>query len=41
MYSEPYLDGDDIEAVAVKHALEKVESKDDIVGEIGVFPVRE
>jgi hypothetical protein len=39
--SEPYLDRDDPEAVAVKDALEKVESKDVTIGGIGVFPVRE
>jgi hypothetical protein len=41
MGSEPYMDRDDPEAMATKHAREKVESKEDIVGEIGVFPVRE
>jgi hypothetical protein len=35
------LDNDDPEAEHVKDALEKVRSKEDIVGEVGVFPVRE
>jgi len=38
--SEPYLE-DDVEGAAIKNALEKVMSKEDTVGEIGVFPVRE
>ena len=35
------MDQDDPEAGPIKEALEKVQSKEDIVGEIGVFPVRE
>ena len=38
--SEPYLE-DDVEGPAIKNALEKVMSKEDTIGEIGVFPVRE
>ena len=38
--SEPYLE-DDVEGAAIKNVVEKVISKEDTVGEIGVFPVRE
>lgn len=39
--SEPYLERDDPEVDQIKEALHKVESKEDTVGAIGVFPVRE
>ena len=39
--SEPYLERDDPEVDQIKEALHKVESKEDTVGSIGVFPVRE
>lgn len=41
MDSEPYLERDDPEVDQIKETLHKVVSKEDTVGEIGVFPVRE
>lgn len=39
--SEPYLERNDPDADCIKEALHKVQSKENTVGEIGVFPVRE